>query len=109
MRQRREKVASVVGWRRIGLLLCVLVGVCPGSCLREDELRCEDAVSHIVGCCPGTSSQYVACEYNFGVCNSTVPGLSVESSRCIVTLGCEQIRESYLCGGTGSLGCGSYL
>jgi len=88
-------------WRPSGgitaaLLLFVLLG-CAG--IREDELACEDAVSHLQGCCSGFTGSNVDCTYEAGGCGegAVYPELDVRQSACIRGESCAQLRSTGVC------------
>jgi hypothetical protein len=65
--------------------------------LREDEVDCEQAVAHLDECCPGFSwGSTLRCEY-VGGCGSTVPGLTVEESQCVLAMSCQELTDRDLC------------
>lgn len=77
-----------------GLVLVITLGHCYG--LREDELRCEEAVAHLLDCCPGFDPQSVSCTYSTG-CGTHLPELTIEESRCIDRTTCATILGSNIC------------
>ncbi len=99
-----ESRASRLPWRprpsggmTAALLLFVLLG-CTG--IREDELACEDAVSHLQGCCSGFTGSNVDCTYEAGGCSgegAVNPELDVTQSACIRGETCEQLRSTGVC------------
>jgi hypothetical protein len=82
------------------LAIALALGLGYGGCseIREDELQCEEAVAHVMGCCEPFKPK-VRCEYVKGGCaeESTYPDLSVQESRCIRELSCSELRERGLC------------
>ena len=78
------------------LLLGVVLG-CTG--IREDELACEDAVSHLQACCTGFSASNIDCSFQAGGCteNTVYPELSVSQSACIRAESCQKLRATGVC------------
>ena len=91
--------------------LCVWAAFLVSSCgMREDELRCEQAVAHLVDCCPPTTALggqvtpgfnhgAVRCE-NFASDGKTAarqPDISIEASRCLTGLDCATVLKNDLC------------
>jgi len=75
-----------------GLLLPLACGL-----IREDELECEQAVAHLLDCCPGFDARRLVCMYEGG-CGSTVyPSLPLEESKCLEALDCASIRAGDYC------------
>jgi hypothetical protein len=95
--------AIVILKRRALPVLVLLVAIAPllmgSSDLREDEFECEQAVSHLQGCCPASfDPTKVACEYESGCGSTTYPSLGIDDSKCIEQKSCDQILASGLCG-----------
>lgn len=97
------KRASIGTLAVLALLTPLLMG---SSDLREDQFECEQAVSHLKGCCPGSfDPTRVSCEYAEGCGGgSTYPSLGVDDSKCIEDKSCDQILESGLCSRVAGLG-----
>src|SRR5258708_2675951 len=86
-------------WRS-GFTVSLLGGVVLGCTgIREDELACEDAVSHLQGCCRGFTGSNVDCSYEAGGCgvNAIYPELSVSQSECIRGESCASLRATGVC------------
>jgi hypothetical protein len=86
-------------WRSgftVSLLVALLLG-CTG--IREDELACEDAVSHLQACCPGFTGSNVDCTYEEGGCerSAVFPELNVNQSACIRNESCSELRATGVC------------
>lgn len=62
--------------------------------MREDEQYCEEAVSRLVGCCPGFDLTQISCQYSEGCTgsNDQFPALTIEESECIRDRSCDQLR-----------------
>src|SRR5262245_60001452 len=64
---------------------------------RDDVLRCEDALSRLVKCCPGFDGSRVECNHLYrqeSGCGSTTtthvdPALTIDESRCIADTSCD--------------------
>ena len=100
-----KRVSISVGTFAVVALMTPLVMGSSG--LREDEFECEQAVSHMRGCCPATfDPTKVSCSYDEGGCgtNTTYPSLGVDDSKCIEDKSCDQILESGLCDTVENLG-----
>ena len=69
-------------------LLAVTCGI------REDELRCEEAVAKLVECCSGFVATEIGCYYTG--CG-TSPAITIEESRCISSQTCAVIVSSGVC------------
>ena len=88
MRARFNPVHLVVGLLALGSLTCGI---------REDELRCEEAVAHLVDCCPGFDAKRVDCYFTPTGCSTTYPVIDIQESRCIEGLKCDQIVAAGIC------------
>ncbi len=62
--------------------------------MREDEQSCEEAVSRLIGCCPGFDANQVSCQYSEGCTSDSdqFPAITVLDSECIRDRSCEQLR-----------------
>lgn len=83
----------------IAFVVLLVVGVsCNG--FREDEITCEQAVAHLVECCPETSFLGVRCEHvNAKGCDENAtdevfPDLRTEQARCVREKSCGELRPS---------------
>ena len=86
-RSRWGAVATVV----VFVVLLLACGI------RQDEFSCEDAVSHLVQCCPGFTGNNVYCEYESGCGSATYPDLDVDQSSCIRSESCDVLRSTGVC------------
>ena len=82
--------------------IIALVFAC-GDALRQDELDCEEAVSHLQQCCPNFDSSEIACVYDDHGdqgCNATpptLPDISSSQSQCIRSAKCDVLVASGIC------------
>ncbi len=66
--------------------------------IRQDEFLCENAVSHLQGCCPGFDASAVECHYNAGCLDDTTyPELDETQSDCIMAESCATLRATGVC------------
>jgi hypothetical protein len=96
-----EETNKSSGWRFVRLAL-VIFGVstliADSSCLREDEVDCEQAVAWLQTCCPGfAQNETVQCVYDQNTCTLTEPAISISDSHCILGEPCELLRSSGIC------------
>jgi hypothetical protein len=77
----------------LGGFLCSLT-VRPG--LREDELKCEEAVAHLEECCPELDVASLQCRAS-GDCDAELPDFRVAESDCIRAASCDEIQARGLC------------
>jgi hypothetical protein len=74
---------------------------------RPEVIACEEAVLHLVECCPGFTPSAVDCRYlhrhfDAGGCDGafdeyTRPALSPEESTCIKTMRCDELTAARVC------------
>lgn len=94
--RRTVAVAAVV----FGIIINLGVS-CNG--FREDEIECEQAISHIQACCPGFRAKEIDCSYSDRIdCNDNVtgaeyPALSIEDSECLQNKTCAQLIDNGDC------------
>ena len=66
--------------------------------IREDEFQCEEAVGHLMECCPGFGVPESYCTYDpGGGCEGpppTYPALSTDRSQCIRAENCHDLVSS---------------
>jgi hypothetical protein len=83
------------------LVTLVVALVCCGSGFREDEVRCEDALAHLLECCPNFDRAPITCAYHYtGGCGSsttTYPALSIRQSQCVESSSCTALRDDHVC------------
>jgi hypothetical protein len=65
--------------------------------MRQDELDCEEAVSHLQSCCPGFDSSGIQCIYVAGCEDSTLPDISIQQSQCIRGEDCSRLVTTAVC------------
>src|SRR5262249_34558314 len=84
--------------RRRWLRLIGVVAMCvPATqCLRNDEVDCEEAVKHMIDCCPGFDRGVVQCVYN-DVCGVSYPDLTPDESTCILDASCNALVNDGIC------------
>lgn len=88
MKLSRDRVPIVAGLTALLTLTCGI---------REDELRCEEAVAHLVDCCPGFDPKKVDCYFVSGGCDVAYPVLDIQESRCISAMRCEEVVSAGIC------------
>ena len=67
--------------------------------IREDEMLCEEAVSHLQDCCPDIDPRRINCVHQEGCGRDLVPVLSGAASDCISGRDCEDLRARGVCDG----------
>jgi hypothetical protein len=90
-------------WRR-GFTVSLVVGTliaCSG--IRQDEFLCENAVAHLVQCCPGFNANAVNCQYDQGCLDTTYPEVDESQSECILGESCGSLRANSVCDRVGQL------
>ena len=65
--------------------------------IRQDEFLCENAVSHLQGCCPGFNAGAVECHFDNGCLETTYPELDETQSNCILGESCATLRAAGVC------------
>jgi hypothetical protein len=94
-RAQRARRTHRRSWLRfIGmLLLCV-----PATqCLRNDEVDCEEAVEHMVNCCPGFPATALNCDFYEGCGTRGFPDLTPSESACIIGSTCSDLSRNGIC------------
>lgn len=95
-------------WSRLGLSSIIVAFVFCAD-FREDELHCEEAISHIADCCPDADLSTVRCSEVHGCDSKDQPVLKLDESKCIQDASCRSIRDSGVCdqlfAALGELGC----
>jgi hypothetical protein len=86
----------------LAILLTFSSTLVRGAGFREDEVVCEEAVAHIVDCCPdfdleGPEGVSVSCTYDESGCDARLPDLSADESACIRELSCDELKERGIC------------
>jgi hypothetical protein len=77
--------------------------------IREDELSCEEAVSHLSACCAGFRSSSVHCVYSEGCTTNTYPDFTTGESECIRGESCDALNRNGVCQRAASLGGGAAI
>ncbi len=75
-----------------GLFLPLACGL-----IREDELECEQAVAHLIACCPGFQPNNIACNHESSCGSTTYPSLPLDESKCLEALDCAGVRLGGYC------------
>lgn len=65
--------------------------------VREDEFDCEQAVAHLVECCPAVEASNFYCQHDYGCDYSRDPDLTLDDSRCILALDCPGLVAAGVC------------
>lgn len=78
------------------LLSLMLLGGAEG--IDKGELECEEAVKHLLDCCPSDAPAHQVSCYAGRDCDSTRPQLSGPQSRCIRDASCDDLFASGVCG-----------
>lgn len=82
----------------VALALACLTPAVAGA-FQKDEVFCEEAVAHLVACCPGLSPGTYSCDHLPAGCGPEVfPDLSLEVSQCLRKLSCEELQDGGWCG-----------
>ena len=77
--------------------LTVLLFLSCGDTLRNDELDCEEAVSHLEHCCPGFDSSGVSCVWQSHGCDGSTVEIDSAQSQCIRNRSCAELVASGVC------------
>lgn len=85
-----------------GLLIALgAVGSSPSrdSTFRQDEVECEEAVAHLVECCPTLHAQQFFCDHiaAFGCSPGRYPDFAESQSRAIREQSCAEMHEADTC------------
>ena len=86
------------------MLLSVYATIaCTG--IRQDEYLCENAVSHLVQCCPRVAVSSINCTYTppDGCNRSAVePDIAPDAAECILHRSCEELQADGACDHAGA-------
>jgi hypothetical protein len=74
----------------------VLLFAC-GDRLRQEELDCEEAVSHLTDCCAGFGAQRVQCIFEPGCESGREPDILQSDSSCIRARSCSELASTGVC------------
>ena len=77
----------------------VLCSFACGDALHQDELDCEEAVSHLEACCPGfVASSNLRCIYDDPGCGTvTEPAIPEDAAGCIRNKSCDTVVQDGVC------------
>ncbi len=67
------------------------------SGLREDDLKCEEAVAHLNDCCPNFDLSKISCSYKSGCGSTQYAELGIEDSVCIQNKDCKTLIAEGIC------------
>jgi hypothetical protein len=89
------------------LLAFVAVAFLMGSDgLDEEEYHCEEAVKHLLDCCPGFSRESVSCyAYRGGCDGDKPPDLVDDRAVCLRDASCQALVQSGACASPTSASC----
>lgn len=88
-------------WKRrvvtlpVALLTLALLGGAEG--IDPDELACEQAVKHLIDCCPPDAPATKLQCYTGRDCDQTVPDLNAAQSGSIVHSSCDELTQQMAC------------
>lgn len=87
-------------WTRAFTLATLLGAALACNGIREDELSCEEAVSHLSECCPGFRASRVDCSYTAaqgcGI-QTTYPQIGLDAAKCIQSESCATMQSNGVC------------
>jgi hypothetical protein len=87
------------------VLSLTLLGGFAGEGIDKGELECEEAVKHLIDCCPDDSAiRQVSC-YVSRYCGSTTPELPGPQARCLRDSSCDDLYASGACSAPKTTGC----
>jgi hypothetical protein len=79
-------------------LACVALASLAAFGVDKEELDCEQAVAHLVSCCPGFDARSIVCEQASGCGGSgNRVDLNLARSACILGASCEDLVASGAC------------
>lgn len=70
---------------------------------RQDTILCEEALAHLMTCCPDFDSSRVQCTYYFSddgcddQSETTLPSFDIAQSTCIAGMACGSLAASGIC------------
>jgi hypothetical protein len=85
-----RRVAPFAAGLGVVALTCLPTAGC--NSITRDELRCEEAMSHLAECCPGLAASPVAC-----VGTGTLPFIAFPDVECLVDLPCGEMQAGGVC------------
>ncbi len=74
------------------------------SGLREDDLQCEEAVTHLNDCCPNFDLSKISCSYKSGCGSTQYAELGIDDSVCIQNKECKELIAQGICTSVLTLG-----
>src|SRR5262245_41666869 len=79
-------------------LACVALASLSAFGVDKEELDCEQAVAHLVSCCPGFDARSIVCEQPSG-CGGKANHVDLDLGRseCILGASCEDLVASGAC------------
>ena len=78
--------------RAAGFAWILVPLTCSG--IHDDELRCEEAVAHLQGCCPNFRATKINCQDTTSCGNTTArPQLTLDQSNCILDRSCDDLNK----------------
>lgn len=82
--------------RALAVLLAVLALAMLTHCdmLHSDQIACEEAVSHVHGCCASTPISQLHCA---NTVTNTTPDISESQSTCLRAMSCGQLEAAGVC------------
>ena len=79
-------------------LACVALASLSAFGVDKEELDCEQAVAHLIACCPGFDARSIVCEHGAGCGGSSSRvDLNLARSGCILGASCEDLVASGAC------------
>lgn len=83
--------------RSLGVLLAGAVALSGCADFPREELRCEEAVANLLGCCPGVATSPVACEYTSNGSSFPLTLYAFPQVECLIGLGCGDLIARGAC------------
>lgn len=88
---------SLLLWKRVVATTLFVFVLFACGFQKAAELQCEEAVSHLVECCPGFRSSELRCIDESSGCSVTEPALDGNESDCLKAKSCEQLIAGGYC------------
>jgi hypothetical protein len=81
------------------LAVVAVLGLTALGGVRRDELACEEAVSHLLECCPDANPEEYQCFYTAPGCGAAAkyPELTEAQSKAAADTDCDVIRDQLAC------------
>lgn len=67
--------------------------------IREDEMLCEEAVSHLEDCCPNIDPRRFNCVHDEGCGTQLFPVLEPQAADCVRNASCRDLQNKQICDG----------